>query len=370
MIELKENGLQVSFPEVHENAKLNLEFMRTLRIPDDDRTYPLPPGLGRFPMRHVDDFAERVPKQWLDFGGVMMPMYQAEALWLRFNCGSYPFAIKVSTGKINAVTGKKFRNALDFDEQDYVVAPNQPWLDGFCVKKGTIRQFVAMPLDEGYTVEEQVTGKAEFGGLQIIVYPMKASVFEARERKRKEQDAGRMRESAAWGSSSGGWSGQPTGIGSWGAPAPSCPPAPGARAPQQQAQSMGMGAGGRMHQEIVEDPFDPDDWDTENYSRCFIHLVNSKTWRSVTGSPPPSQPPTAMDYNRYGLPWFEYYDEDAQALKGSAILRKVKSVFQLAEENEEEDELPSNKSLVPKNVQTIKPKPSKNQVRDGDWGGV
>ena len=59
--------------------------------------------------------------------------------------------------------------------QDYMVVPGQPWLDGFCVEKGLIRQFVAMPLGEGYTPEEQLTGEAEHGGLQIAVYPMKRS---------------------------------------------------------------------------------------------------------------------------------------------------------------------------------------------------
>ena len=46
MIELKHNQLKFSFPEVHPKAKLTIEFQRTLRIPDDDNTYPLPPGLG------------------------------------------------------------------------------------------------------------------------------------------------------------------------------------------------------------------------------------------------------------------------------------------------------------------------------------
>jgi hypothetical protein len=32
-------------------------------------------------------------------------------------------------------------------------------------------KFVAMPLGQGYTVEEQITGKAEHGGLQIDVFP-------------------------------------------------------------------------------------------------------------------------------------------------------------------------------------------------------
>ena len=82
MIELRDDELIFSFPDVHKDAKLRIEFQRTLRIPDDGSTYPLPPSLGNFPLRHVDDFAANVPDKWLEHGGVMMPMYQSEALWL------------------------------------------------------------------------------------------------------------------------------------------------------------------------------------------------------------------------------------------------------------------------------------------------
>ena len=58
MLELKKNSLVFSFPDVHPAAKLTVTFQRTLRIPDDERTYPLPPGLGDFPLRHVDDYAD------------------------------------------------------------------------------------------------------------------------------------------------------------------------------------------------------------------------------------------------------------------------------------------------------------------------
>ena len=75
---------------------------------------------------------------------------------------------------VNALTGKQWKNELSSRPQDYLVVPGQPWLDGFCVRKGVVRQFVAMPLGEGFTAEEQLTGTAEHGGLQIIVYPMKA----------------------------------------------------------------------------------------------------------------------------------------------------------------------------------------------------
>jgi hypothetical protein len=153
-----------------------VSFQRTLRIPDDGKTYPLPPSLGDFPLAHVDDYARTVPAAWNKRGGIMMPMYQAEALWLNFN-GQYPCALKVGTGKVNAVSGKTWSSALHQDPQDYLALPQQPWLDGYCVEKGYIRQFVAMPLGKGYTAEEQITGEGQHGGIQLQVFPVKAAVY-------------------------------------------------------------------------------------------------------------------------------------------------------------------------------------------------
>jgi hypothetical protein len=131
-------------------------------------------------MEHVEDHSSRLPAAWIERGGVLIPMYQSEALWINFSSGigfrgrsSYPFAVKIATGKINAVTGDEWSNGLVKDPQDYLVVPDQPWLDGFCVQKGLIRQFVAMPLGQGYTAEEQISGAAEHGGIQVIVYAMK-----------------------------------------------------------------------------------------------------------------------------------------------------------------------------------------------------
>ena len=179
MITLENDVLEFRFPEVHEKARCSIEFQRTLRIPDDNNDYPLPPGLGQFPLRHLDDFATRCPEAWRRRGGVLLPMHQAEALWINFGSGSYPFAVKIATGKVCALTGDVWVNHLNRDPQDYVVLPEQPWLDGYCVEKGVIRQFVAMPLGEGYTVEEQLTGAAMHGGLQIVAYPMKRERYEA-----------------------------------------------------------------------------------------------------------------------------------------------------------------------------------------------
>ena len=243
MIELKGDRLEFRFPEVHEQAVLTVEFQRTLRIPDDGTTYALPPGLGRFPVRHVDDFPARVPPRWTDHGGVMLPMYQSEAMWVNFfgsRSHSYPFAVKIAAGKINAVTGDDWSGGLHRDPQDYVVASRQPWIDGYCVEKGVIKQFVAMPLGSGYSVEEQITGDADVGGLQIIAYPMKVEAYRRLERPRvmyrKSMVASALMSLSA------------------------------------SEPDMGLAPGGRMRQEIYTDEFDLDDWDLEHSNRCFVHI--------------------------------------------------------------------------------------------------
>ncbi|MDD3643820.1 MAG: hypothetical protein PHQ19_10200, partial [Candidatus Krumholzibacteria bacterium] len=282
MIELRNDSLTFTFPEVHPEARMTIEFQRTLRIPDDETVHFLPPGLGPFPVRHVDDFAGTVPAQWLEHGGVMLPMHQSEAMWLHFRSQhliehgrAYPFAVKIAAGKIDAVTGKQWTNALHGSPQDYLVIPEQPWLDGFCVEKGVIRQFVAMPLGGGYTAEEQITGTAEHGGLQIIVYPMKRSVFERRFPKLPPRPVARMNSEAS---------------------APSMP----CLMRLEAMPDMGLAPGGRMRQEICEDPYGHGDWYRKTSSRCFLHIANSLVWRAVTGEAPPTIPPTARQYSDAG----------------------------------------------------------------------
>ena len=312
MITMKNNELSFSFPEVHPDAKLSLNLQRTLRIPDDGNDYPLPPGLGAFPLRHVDDFASRLPELWKKHGGVMLPMYQSEALWVNLH-GHYPFAVKVATGKINALTGESWTDGIHRDPQDYMVTPDQPWLDGYCVEKGTIRQFVAMPLGGGYTVEEQITGEAEHGGLQIVAYPMKAEAY----RKLYEQPDVVLRSLAL-----------------------SDEMAPAFAA----APDMGLAPGGRMKQEIFDDPHAFDVWDTRASGRCFVHITNSLAWRAVTEEEPPTTPLTSREYQDAGLPWFDYYGGDREALEGATKFADLKTVKGMGEEKGEQP-LPENEPV-------------------------
>jgi hypothetical protein len=329
MIELKNDALLFRFAQVHEDAVLRMEFHRTLRIPDDDRDYPLPPGLGRFPLAHVDDFTDRIPARWAEHGGVMLPMYQSEAMWLGFRSPSgYPFAVKVATGKINAATGEPWVTGLNRDPQDYLSIPSQPWLDGYCVERGVIRQFVAMPLGAGYSAEEQITGEAAHGGLQLAAYPLKASVYEQVKRRRAEFERAMPPVMA--------YSAAPPGF------------------------DMGLAPGGRMRQEIYEDPYKAADWEVAASSRCFVHIANSLVWRQITGDNPPTVPPTAAEYNRAGLPWFEWYGEGQRARSGGGPLRTLKSIFTLGKEKGDVP-LPENTSVEPGHVIPL----GKGVVREG-----
>ena len=340
MIELNRDALVVSFPEVHRRARLRIEFQRTLRIPDDGDDYPLPPGLGRFPLRHVDDFAARVPAKWLDHGGVMLPMYQSEAMWLRFESTdiedhetAYPFAIKVATGKINAVTGKQWADGLKRQPQDYLVAPRQPWLDGYCVEKGFIRQFVAMPLGAGYSAEEQLTQQAETGGMQLEVYPMKRDAFERRFPKRVRREA------------------------------LLCQYALVNFLEKSVAPGMGLAPGGRMRQEVYDDRFDLDEWALDQPTRCFVHLTNSLVWRAITSSDPPTTPRTAKEYTRAGLPWFDYYDDEVTAVAGSPTLQGLKTVATMGKDTGGVP-LPENESCTPERIIELRRGLRKHQVRE------
>ncbi|HET9865840.1 MAG TPA: hypothetical protein VFQ06_01005, partial [Nitrospira sp.] len=139
---------------------LSVTFQRTLRVPDDGDTYPLPPTLGRLPVSLVDDYAAKVPKQWLEHHGVFVPMYQREALWIAFDGPWWrPNAVQVGVGMINALSGGTWAHQLCADPQNYLVCPDQPWLDGINVGKAVVRQFVAMPLGSETTIEGQLTGQ-------------------------------------------------------------------------------------------------------------------------------------------------------------------------------------------------------------------
>lgn len=301
MIEMRDDRLLFTAPDVHPSARFSLEFQRTLRVPDDGLDYPLPAGLGRFPLEHVDDHAARVPEAWNRHGGVMLPMHAAEALWLNLDSDGYPWLVKVAAGMVNAVSGERWSLGLTRGQspQDYLVVPDQPWLDGFNSGDGVIRQFVAMPLGAGFSVEEQLTGAAEFGGIQILAYPMKADEYERRFGSRDEVRLHTVTQALGISYS-------------------------------VHDADMGLGAGGRIVQQIERDRFGIDVWDTDHPARCFVHLARAEQWPALTGTSAPTPPPTPQQYRAAGIPWFDYASAGTP-VPAAPTLAGVASVHEIAQ---------------------------------------
>jgi len=317
-----------------------LNFQRTLRIPDDGGTYPLPPGLGTFPICRVDDYKERVPEAWVEQGGVFIPMYQREALWISFRSRYWkPNAVKVAVGKVNAVSGKPWNQKLAAEENDYLVCPPQPWLDGINAGEGYIRQFVAMPLGMGYTVEAQVTGEETFGGIQIIVYEPKPGRF---------PDEPPQPSRAFYRA------------------APSAIPAMAMRAVGGGAE-MGLAAGGKLKQKIYPDQHGLDTWDENNFGRTYVHIVNSLMYREITGNEPPSTPVTAKTYAQYGLPWFDLYDDKMGDISAPDQLKKIKTVKEMDKEKGFTSQQDDTSIDVPEDKIVKYKLGSDEEVSDGNW---
>jgi hypothetical protein len=130
------------------------------------------------------------------------------------------------------------------------------------------------------------------------------------------------------------------------------------------AFDMGLAPGGRMRQEIYEDPFDLNDWNINQKSRCFVHIANSLVWRAITGEAPPTVPFTAKEYTDHGLPWFEYYSDNSTAVEGSEKLDGIKSVVEMGKEKGD-NPLPENESVVPERIVELRRGLKRGQVREG-----
>jgi hypothetical protein len=131
-----------------------------------------------------------------------------------------------------------------------------------------------------------------------------------------------------------------------------------------KAREMGLSAGGRMKQQITQDLYGADYWDTENTSRVFVHIVNSAMYEQITGKAPPSTPISAKTYSDHGYPWFDLYDEK-DGVKPSSVLANVKSVKEIDEEKllaPQQDD--STVNITASQVKTIHTLPT---VRDGNW---
>jgi len=75
-LSVRVDGNQLTFynPQVSDDYVI-VSFHRTIRLPDDGKIYPLPPSMGNFPIKKVDDYLDRVPEHWKKQGGIFSKFY-------------------------------------------------------------------------------------------------------------------------------------------------------------------------------------------------------------------------------------------------------------------------------------------------------
>jgi len=286
-------------------------------------------------------------------------MYQREAMWIQFNAPrDAPKAIKIAVGKVNAITGKEYNQRIQKGEQDYCVAPTQPWIDGINNGNGTIKQFIAMPLGQGYTVEEQVTGKAEFGGIQLCVFDSKQKIqkdydndYKRRDKKEVEKIKKKMYSLSPQHQNLSDFN-----------ESKNCQ-----EEIEDEESEMGISSGGKMKQKIYNDPYGFSFWNESKFGRVFVHIVNSTMYERITGKQLSSSPIDAYSYQTYQYPWFDIYDEGKKTVKQSNILNQVKTVKEIDQQKyswPQDDN--STVNISNNNVITLKPK-VKDSIRDGKW---
>lgn len=200
-----------------------------------------------------------------------------------------------------------------------------------------------------------LTGAAQHGGLQIVAYPMKRELYEAKRREAEKREREWLKSIGINIDDANGKRARDANGNVLRIEEIDC---------QRSNPSMGLAAGGLMRQEIYADEYGIDAWDQSNPSRCFVHILNSEQWQAVTGQPTPGVAPTATDYRYAGLPWFEYYGDGQDALAGGKPLAELDSAAALGVKKGQKP-LPENEAVTL--FEVIPLGPASHVVQDGRW---
>lgn len=252
-------ALTITFPELGRDARLHVTFQRALRTPDPVGRPGAVGGHGALRLAQGSPDGD---------AHATIPMWQSEATWLDFSSPHlHPFLVMVGVDGVNVISGHAFTGAPDFDAGDYLEVPTQPSLASYRSLAGDNRQFVAP--------STHAVGSAAGTLVQLTVIPMRAEAW-----------AGRRRH---------------------------LPSASGTCVLCDMSRAGQSGAHPRLPAPRVMGPLESaDTWHPTMFDAAAVRIVNSITWKSLTGEPVPHVALTSTDYADHDLPWDPVYDETVE----------------------------------------------------------
>ncbi len=130
----------------------SMSIRKTKKVDIDPDAHRLPPDWGAFDEYKVADW--HCPSTWSN-DGYFIPVEEGQPLWIDFR-GNRQCAAILSIQRLNPITGKpaNLEDGLKKDpEQNYMVLPNQMWIDGY-VNNGKVYQFVVTTAGKSLAVNE------------------------------------------------------------------------------------------------------------------------------------------------------------------------------------------------------------------------
>lgn len=335
---------------------LEINFHRTIRVPEGRVASSLPPSLGRMKLYKVSDYKDNCPQDWAQdaYFGALHP---SEAMWISF-ASSSAVAVLIGAGGVNALTAKKLGTTLEPD--NYLVCPPQPWIDGWKGEDGSVHQFVATAhkKGDGLTVGEQLIGaESKTGAIGIALFEPKLDAtlnptFAPITVKSSFGGGGGLTGMMSFNSSPNKY---PSVVmdsvvtnqtvnysGPTHAPNPQMKASKGqpqAKGPSGSAVGgnsaggnvvrcftqnveMGIGKGGAIAQKIYPDPHGIEVWQEKPSAVFAFYLVDAAVAKAITGETI-HEPRTSEQYSG---PWFDLEDSKLNDIPGSSQFAGLKSV--------------------------------------------
>lgn len=325
-------------------GSLEITFHRTVRVADGRTPSNLPPSLGTMKTYKVAEYEGKCPESW-EKDAVFVALHDTEALWVSFH-SPHPVAILAGAGGLNALTGEKLGTKLA--EGNYLVAPPQPWLDGWKSNDGCVYQFVASPYQggKGITVAEQLIGEeSRTGAIGLAVFEPKDANLGVTHPKPIEgygtsaYDDSDYQWGAVYGASAscGNVTLNSFEIEQSTAPLPTkkklltahsrrsrtLKPTSASLSPRKTLDEMGIGKGGKIRQKVYDDPYGIDKWQESPVAAIAVYVVNAKAFEEITGE----AVPTPVSHQSYSGAWFGLQDSQIADVVGTSKFTGLKNAF-------------------------------------------